>query len=92
MSCITTQVVGSRFHWKHGAAGKVIEFESTPFTIGEKRDLHCQLVLITLAKIHQLVLHQLHSSMNISQQSALIRAIRMTKACRANHAVNKTPV
>ena len=30
------------FHWKHSAVGKTIDFDNTPFVIGEKRDLHCQ--------------------------------------------------
>ena len=36
------QFVGSKVYWKHSAAGKVINFMNTPFSIGEKRDLHCQ--------------------------------------------------
>ena len=34
--------MGSKIYWRHTAAGKVIEFENTPFIAGEKRDLHCQ--------------------------------------------------
>ena len=35
--------MGSKIYWRHSAAGKVIEFRNTPFIIGEKKDLHCQL-------------------------------------------------
>ena len=34
--------MGSRLYWKHCVAGRVINFNSIPFAIGEKRDLHFQ--------------------------------------------------
>ena len=31
-----------QLYWKHTTANQVIEFDNTPFSLGEKRTLHCQ--------------------------------------------------
>ena len=31
-----------KLYWRHSAAGQFVEFENTPFSVGEKQDLHCR--------------------------------------------------
>lgn len=43
LSCNYIYLLQVKLYLRHTAAGQIVEFTNTPFSVGEKRDLHCQL-------------------------------------------------